>query len=167
MKCKKIIPIFFVAVMLILGACKNKQMEMLDRIKAKENAYSHSKNPNEKMKDRKELTDAIDVYVMNFPRSEKSPELLYLASKVSIEISDIDKALEYLTKLQSNYTNFKKYEDVIFDMAVMYDSRGDVENSKKCFVEYLTKYPEGKNVIIARQAIAISGKDLNTYVKGF
>ena len=92
---------------------------------------------------------------------------MFLGSKISIGINDIDKALEYLTKIHKDYPNYKKTEDITFDIAVMYDSRGDAENAKKYFSEYLTKFPDGKNKIIARQALLLAGKDLQTYVNGF
>ncbi|MEI7595461.1 MAG: tetratricopeptide repeat protein [Bacteroidota bacterium] len=164
---KKITLISALFFLFTIVSCSNKEKKLQTKIDANVKEFKDSKNAARKNELRPLILTDIDTFVKEFPSNEKSALYLFSASEITIESMEIDKSVAYLKMLCEKYPKFEKAPDALLNLGILSDSKGDVENAKKYYSEFIDKYPTHKNINVAKEALALVGKDVDEMVRQF
>jgi tetratricopeptide (TPR) repeat protein len=89
-----------------------------------------------------EALDSLDKMYQEFKGSRLTDEILWLQSKIYLEMGKFEKAIELLEIILSDYPDDIFGDDSFFRIAEIYDYHlKDIEKSKELYQEFLKKYP--------------------------
>ena len=164
---RKISIITSLVVLFALLSCNNKEKDLQTKIEKNVKEYKEAKDVAKKNELRPIILSDIEAFNLDFSSNEKCALFLYAASEISIENMEIDKSLKYLIDLYEKYPNYEKAADVVLNIGILSDSKGDVENAKKYYNEFINKFPNHKNINVAKEALSLVGKDVDEIVRQF
>jgi tetratricopeptide (TPR) repeat protein len=89
-----------------------------------------------------EALDSLDKMFREFRGSRLTDEILWLQSKIYLEMGEFEKAIELLEIILTDYPEDIFGDDSFFRIAEIYDYHlKDIEKSKELYQEFLKKYP--------------------------
>ncbi len=132
---------------LIISACciiacspsKNKRIESI-------NTYE-SKLLNAGQSIKKEQYDSLlnmfESFAKDFPKDSLAPGYLYKASSLYVYArNNVDKSIELLDKIISEYPDFKGVSECYFYKGFVYESANRVDEAHKAYQAFIEKYPD-------------------------
>lgn len=94
--------------------------------------------------------DACEAFALALPKDPEAPEYINKAAEISNALKTYEKSFSLYDWLSSKYPEHKRGQMALFMKAFLFDeSLKDVENAKKYYQEFITKFP---NHEFAKQA---------------
>ncbi len=121
--------------------------------------------------DKTKVSDLIVQYVDfadKYPDDPKTPDFLYSAANVSMNLMDSQKAIEIFDRLLVEYPNYNKASECLFMKAFIYDNNlQDFDKAKEFYMEFLEMYPDDEFADDAKASIDNLGKSLEEIIQEF
>jgi outer membrane protein assembly factor BamD (BamD/ComL family) len=166
---------FIVIITILLASCagsqnneKNQEDELTKAITSLESELFDS-GPGRI--DRKKAIELINLYTEfadEFPDDAQSPEFLYKASDISMNLRRPVETIQLFDILLTKYPDFDKTPTTLFLKAFVYeDQMQDMERAKKYYEEFLAKYPDSEFADDAEVSLKNLGKTPEELIKEF
>lgn len=151
---------------IVFTACTNqKEKDLNDIKKAEEELYSKN------TLDRSMGTDIIDMYLAyakEYPEDTLSPELLFKAGEVAMNLNLGNQAILYYNKVLANYPGYVKVPECVFLKAFIYENQlGQIKEAERYYNQFIEKYPDHPMVKDARASLKYLGKTPEELIKIF
>ncbi len=116
-----------------------------------------------------ELITAYADFANNNPDDAKSPDCLFKALELAVNMKDAENSMQILDKLQNNYANYEKTPTAIFMTAslVCEDILGDYGKANSMYEKIVKQYPESEWATTAEQAMKNLGKTPEELIREF
>lgn len=112
----------------------------------------------------KEATTKFQDFAGYFPEDPKAPDYLLKASDYALTLGQIEKSVKILDRIITEYPNYNRMEDVMYNKADHLDfNLRDTTAAKIAYQEFIDKYPNSDLVDDAQsriENIALSLEDL-------
>ncbi len=136
-----------------------KQLE--DTLKAK-SAFQIDRNL------AKDLINKNVFYAETYPEDELSPGYLFRAGNVAIGIGSFNEAVGFFEIVHQKYLNYDRAPDALFLEGFTYENHmNDRENAKKCYTDFLKRFPEDQLAEQVRIVLENIDKSPEELVKSF
>ena len=147
---------------------ENTEIDMLDSI-AKLETELFDSGPGKV--DRKKAIELINLYtgfMEEYPDDSLSPEFLYKASDISMNLKRPVETIHLFDLLLTRYPDFDKTPTTLFLKAFVYeDQMYDLERAKKYYEEFLAKYPDSEFADDAEVSLRNLGKSPEELIEEF
>lgn len=166
----KTFQLFFalIAGIVLISACSNPQNDRKAAIKALEDELYSDET---KMVDRAKANELISTYVAfvdEFPNDAGSPEILFKAGDMAMNLNQGRRAIEIFDRIIQNYPDFGKTPQCLFLKGYIYENDlGDLEKAKMIYEEFLQKYPDDEFADDAEISIQNLGKTPEELIREF
>ena len=157
--------IIFLVFAVFFGGCSNndpaKRIETLEKEAfATENAI----NPDVASDLVSEYCDFADAY----PNDAKSPEYLFKAVDVSMNLNEPQRTISIVDKMIKEYPDYPNTSRALFVKAFIFETRyNNLEMAKKIYEQYLEMYPNGEFANDCKASIENLGLTPEELVKKF
>ena len=109
-----------------------------------------------------------DEYASYFPKEDKSPEYLFKAGEIANSMRFPEPAINYLSRLVTNYPSYKNIPYAIFMKGMIYDDQlKDTANARKMYQEVINRFPNTQMAEDSKSSIKNLGKSVEDLVKEF
>jgi tetratricopeptide (TPR) repeat protein len=116
----------------------------------------------------KELIEKSNTYVEAFPKDDLSPAYLFRAGNIAIGISSFKEAVSYFETIHQKYNDYERAPDALFLEGFTYENHlNDIENAKKCYNDFLKRFPDNQLADQVRVVLENIGKSPEELVKSF
>lgn len=116
----------------------------------------------------KELAELYTKYADLYPDDSISPEFLYKASDISMNVGYPKATIKIFDKILSRYPDYVNVPTIMFLKGFVYeDQLLDYSNAKKCYLEFLSKYPDNDFSDDATASLNNLGKSSEDLIKEF
>lgn len=163
---KKILSVVLVTVLLI--ACTSQQANQEAQIQEQEDSLFSDEN---KMVDKQRANDLIASYLEysnSFPESTKSPEFLFKAGDMAMNLNMPQKAIEVFNRIINEYPDYEKAPQCLFLKGYVYENNmNNLREAKRIYEEFLLKYPNDEFADDAEVSIRNLGKSPEELIKEF
>ncbi len=154
--------LFTIILSLSLASCVNnnttivkdadaQKTMMAELVKAEQDLYKT------KEVDRSKAVSMIDMYVEysdKYPEDTVCGDLLFKAAEIAMNFEQPNNAIRYLTKIETDYINYRNYGMVIFMKAYVFDNYvNNKEKAKEYYSLFIEKYPEYEYAEDAKSAL--------------
>ena len=154
---RKIVSIL-VIITVIFTACTDNKQSKIDKIKDLEKKMNSKTDSSFSIAKQKELVTAYIDFAESYPDDTSAATCYYNAAKISM-YTDPKKAVEYYDKVISDYPNFRKMNDCMFQIAFTYDNYlKDIKKAKEAYEAFIKKYPNDDFADDAQSLIDMLGK---------
>jgi len=121
--------------------------------------------------DRKKAGQLIDLYTEyadKFPDDTASPNYLYKASDLSMNLRQPVETIALFNRILDKYPDFDKAPTVLFLKAFVYeDQMNDLDRAKQYYELFLKKYPDNEFADDAKVSLKNLGKSPEELIKEF
>ena len=171
----KLSKIFIVIVVLFLFSCENNSTKNEEKeVSIEEQIIAQEENlfgdMNAKMDKRKAL-DMVNLYVKyadTYPEDPKSPEYLFKAADISMNLNRPTKTILLYDKIMYQYPDYDKTPTALFLKAFVYeDQLQDFENAKLNYELFIEKYPDSEFADDAKMSVKNLGKTPEQLIEEF
>ncbi len=160
--------VFGILSTLFYAGCSSPVAEKQATIKSMEDTLFSDQN---KMIDKKQANDLIAAYIgfaNEFPDVKTTPEYLFKAGDMAMNLNMPQKAIEVFDRILKNYPDFVKAPQCLFLKGYVYEnSLGDLENAKKFYEEFIEKYPNDDFADDAKMSLKNLGKSPEELIREF
>ena len=116
----------------------------------------------------KSLIEKSKTYAENFPEDDLSPAYLFRAGNISVGIGSFQEAIALFEAVHQKYGDYDRTPDALFLEGFTYENHlNDIENAKKCYDEFLKRFPDNQLADQVRVVLQNLGKSPEELVKGF
>ena len=166
---KKIKVVFAVfAIMAVLVSCSSPKEKLKSEIKSTEDSLFSDET---KMVDRTMAAELIDKYVAyadQFPDDPDTPETLFKAGDLSMNMNMPRKAIQLFDRIMNNYPDFEKTPQCMFLKGYIYENDlKDLKTAKQIYEDFLKKYPDDEFADDAEISIKNLGKSPEDLIREF
>lgn len=157
--------LLFVLMALFMVSCKNNPQNTIEKLEKK--VINEDKTLNNEVAT--ELIAAYTDYANKNAGDEKSPDYLFKALELAVNMKDANKSLDILSSMENSYSQYEKTPTAIFMVAslVCEDVLGDYGRAKGMYEKIIQKYPDCEWVETAEQAIKNLGKTPEELIREF
>ena len=161
----KKISLLFVLISLLLASCKNNPQNTIEKLEKK--VINEDKTLNTEVAT--ELVAAYIDYANNNAEAEVTPDYLFKALELAVNMHDADKSFDILSRMENNYAQNEKTPTAIFMVAslICEDVLGDYGRAKGMYEKIIQKYPDCEWAETAGQAIKNLGKTPEELIREF
>ena len=161
----KKISLLFVLVALLLASCKHNPQDNIEKLEKK--VINEDMTLNNEVAT--QLVAAYTDYANKNVDDEKSPEYLFKALELAVNMKDANTSLDILSRMENNYTQNEKTPTAIFMVAslICEDVLGDYGKAKGMYEKIIQKYPDCEWVETAEHAIKNLGKTPEELIREF
>ena len=167
MKAFKTIGLLLIAAMLY-NACSSPKADKAAEIKTMEDELFSDES---KMINRTQADELIALYVGyadEFPEDTDTPEYLFKAGDMAMNLNMPRKAIEVFDRILTNYPDFEKTPQCLFLKGYVYENNlGDLNAAKSIYEDFLVKYPDDEFADDAEVSIKNLGKTPEELIKEF
>lgn len=167
MKVFKTIGLFVIAAVLF-NACSSPKADKKAEIASMEDELFSDES---KMINRTQADELIALYVGyadEFPEDTDTPEYLFKAGDMAMNLNMPRKAIEVFDRILTNYPDFEKIPQCLFLKGYVYENNlGDLNAAKSIYEEFLKKYPDDEFADDAAVSIKNLGKTPEELIKEF
>ena len=170
----KILTIALIISTLLFQSCENNQNTSTDtnvtieKINELEKELFNSGINTIDTKKARELCGLYMDYADLYPNDSISPELLYKAADINMNVNDPKSTIVLFNKIRSTYPNYKNVPTILFLTGYVYENQlHDFENAKKYYLELLDIYPNNEFADDAVISINNLGKTPEEMIEGF
>ncbi len=153
---------------LLFAGCSSPETDKQANIKSMEDSLFSDQN---KMIDKEQANNLIAAYTDfadNFPDSKLTPEYLFKAGDMAMNLNMPQKAIQVFDRILKNYPDFGKAPQCLFLKGYVYEnSLGDLDNAKKIYEEFLQKYPNDDFADDAKMSLKNLGKSPEELIREF
>ena len=116
----------------------------------------------------KDLINKNVFYAETYPEDELSPAYLFRAGNVAIGIGSFKEAVGFFEIVHQKYLNYDRAPDALFLEGFTYENHlNDLENAKKCYNDFLKRFPENQLAEQVRVVLDNIDKSPEELVKSF
>lgn len=116
----------------------------------------------------KELVLMYIAYANNNPKDEKSPDLLFKAADISMNLGSGTNTIALFNRIIKEYPDYKNVSTVMFLKGFVYeDQLQDYKAAGDCYLEFLEKYPDSDFANDAQVSLTNLGKTPEELIKEF
>jgi TolA-binding protein len=116
----------------------------------------------------KDLIDKSKMYAEAYPDDELSPAYLFRAGNVAVGISLFEDAVHLFETVYQKYIDYDRAPDALFLEGFTYENHmNDIENAKRCYNEFLKRFPDDQLADQVRVVLENIGKSPEELVKDF
>ncbi len=141
---------------------KQAQVEAMEK-----QLYQNSKG----IVEQKEATTMIDLYqdyANSFPKDSLSPQYLFRAADISLNVFHSDATIRLFDRIMKDYPNFEGTPQLLFLKAFTYDYYMHKTDSASVYYHaFLDKYPQHPFAQDAQISLEQLGKSPEEVIKGF
>jgi tetratricopeptide (TPR) repeat protein len=149
------------------GEQKN-DMSLNERIQLQEKKVFAPEQNKLQKQDALELVSLYEEYANENPADSLSPEYLFRASDISMNLGQAGRTISLFNRILSEYPDFKKAPTSLFLLAFVYeDQMKDFANAKKYYELYLAKYPDSEFADDAEISLKNLGKTPEELIREF
>lgn len=166
MKAKLSISIVLIVTTFFLVNCKgnSEQAKQQSNIEAKEKKLYEDKTESIDNAKAIDMERTYLEYADKYPTDSLSAEYLFRAAEIAENANHAGNAINYLTRIEENFPNYKNYPLVIFKKAYVYENcMKNNEMAKVYYEKFIASYPNHELVEAAQASIiylGISDKEL-------
>lgn len=157
-----------VAIISFFTACSSPQQNKKDSIKSLEEELFSDEN---KMIDKEKASTLVSAYLSfadEFPGDDDTPEFLFKAGDMSMNLNMPQKAIKVFDRILKDYPDFEKAPQCLFLKGYVYENEiRDLNTAKKIYEEFLQKYPNDEFADDAAVSIKNLGKSPEELIKEF
>lgn len=114
------------------------------------------------------LVDFYSQYATEFPDDSLSPEYLYKASDISMNLNRPVETIQLFDRMLTEYPDFEKTPTTLFLKAFVYeDQMNDLDNARKYYQLFIEKYPDSEFADDAKVSLENLGKSPEDLIKEF
>ncbi len=152
----------------LLASCQPSRNRLNGRIKAmEERLFSPSSKAFSKAS-ADSLTDLYAKFAERFPEDSLSPEYLFKAAGICMNLQEGGKAIEYFDKVLNTYPKWQKTPFCLFFKGYVQENvLRNLDQAKETYLLFLEKYPNNDFSDDARAALDNLGKSPEQMVKEF
>jgi hypothetical protein len=115
-----------------------------------------------------ELIRLYEVWADSLPQHPLSPEYLFIASDLSINMNNVNRTMRLLDKVIQNYEGFENRGLCMFLKGFVFEEQlNDTASARKYYEAFLFEYPEHDFADDARLAVKNLGKTAEDLIKEF
>ena len=116
----------------------------------------------------KQLAELYIEYAELHPDDSVSPEFLFKASDIAMNVSSPKLTISLFNKILSQYPNYRNVPTVMFLKGFVYeDQLNDYDNARRCYLDFLDKFPESDFADDAVVSLNNLGKSPEELIKEF
>ncbi len=160
--------IFWVIVLIYATSCSSPQGKKMSAIMDMEKAIFSEENI---MFDRAKANELINTYISfadEFPDAKETPEFLFKAGDMSMNLKMPQKAIQVFDRVLKNYPDYEKAAQCLFLKGYVYENEiGDLNAAKKIYEDFIAKYPNDEFADDAAVSIQNLGKSPEELIKEF
>jgi outer membrane protein assembly factor BamD (BamD/ComL family) len=149
-------------------SCSSPVEKKKSAINAMEKALFSDEN---KMIDRVKANELIVAYVAfadTFPTAKETPEYLFKAADISMNMNMPQKAIQLFDRIIKDYSDYKKAPQCLFLKGYVYENEiGDLNAAKKIYEDFIAKYPDDEFADDAAISIQNLGKTPEELIREF
>jgi TolA-binding protein len=110
-----------------------------------------------------DAVNTLDSLKKEFPEHELMDDVLFEKGMIYLQTKDYQKAIEFFTQVDENYSTDLLADDALFKMADIYENQlHDKDKAMTLYKNIMTKYPGSLYVIEARKRFrALRGDNVN------
>lgn len=106
-----------------------------------------------------ELVNAYIAYADEFPKDTLSPEYIFKAADICMNILNPSKAVWFFDRIIREYPDYRKVPESMFLKAYVYDNNmQSYDLARKLYTEFIEKYPDNEFADDAKVSIQNLGK---------
>ena len=159
---KTILPFIFVALLIV--SCNSKKKEISEQesiqkeiVEIEKELYSHEELDKEIAKD---ISSKYVYYADKFPTDSLSPEYLFKAAEIAMNLNEPGNAIKYLGRIENDYKNYPRYAGCIFLTAYVYENQlRNFTKAREYYERFLEDYPDHVMAKDAKAALNFLGLD--------
>ncbi|MCB0806688.1 MAG: tetratricopeptide repeat protein [Bacteroidales bacterium] len=152
----------------LILACSSEKENMLADIKQTEDSLFADET---KMIDRKlagELVDKYVAYADAYPEDPQTPQILFKAGDLSMNMNMSRKAIQIFDRVMNNYPDYEKTPQCLFLKGYIYENDlKDLKTAKQIYEDFLDKYPDDEFADDAEISIKNLGKSPEELIREF
>ena len=115
-----------------------------------------------------DLVSAYCDYADANPSDEKSPEYLFKAIDISMNLNEPQRTISIIDRLVSEYPDYPRAQSALFVKAFVFETKyNNLDMAKKIYEQYLEMYPNGEFAEDCRASIENLGLTPEELVKKF
>jgi TolA-binding protein len=153
---------------LLIFACSSPLEDAKKNISSKEESLFSDEM---KMIDKQKADDLIaayDNFATNFPNDQESPEYLFKAGDMAMNLNKPNKAISFFNRILSEYPDFDKIPQCVFLKAYIYEnSLFDLDKAKLIYEEFIERFPNDEFADDAAVSLKNLGKSPEELIKEF
>jgi outer membrane protein assembly factor BamD (BamD/ComL family) len=153
---------------LLIFACSSPLEDAKKDISSKEESLFSDEM---KMIDKQKADDLIasyDDFATNYPDDNESPEFLFKAGDMAMNLNKPNKAIAFFNRILSEYPNFEKIPQCVFLKAYIYEnSLYDLDKAKLIYEEFIKRFPNDEFADDAEVSLKNLGKSPEELIKEF
>jgi outer membrane protein assembly factor BamD (BamD/ComL family) len=129
----------------LLAACSNEQRELKKEIDQLEQATFEDTSGVYLNENVTALVDKYIAFADKYPDASESPDYLFKAAEISMNIGNHMQAIQLFDKFRERYPNEEKAPAALFFKGFVYDDRlKDLPTAEAVYDEFLQTYPDHK-----------------------
>ncbi|MBO4568097.1 MAG: membrane lipoprotein lipid attachment site-containing protein [Bacteroidales bacterium] len=115
-----------------------------------------------------DLVSAYCDYADANPNDAMSPEYLFKAVDVSMNLNEPQRTISIIDKLMADYPDYPRTQAALFVKAFIFETKyNNLDMAKKLYEQYLEQYPDGEFADDCRASIEFLGLSPEELVKRF
>lgn len=116
----------------------------------------------------KQLADMYATYADQHPDDSIAPEFLFKAADINMNVANPNVTIGLFNNIISNYPDYRNISTVLFLKGFVYeDQLNDYPNAKKCYLEFLERFPDSDFADDAVVSINNLGKSPEELIREF
>ncbi|MBI9036736.1 MAG: tetratricopeptide repeat protein [Bacteroidales bacterium] len=158
---------FLSVISVLLFACSSSpENEAKSKINELESNLFSSEDMVLNRKQASELVNAYIDYADKFPDDTLSPEYIFKAADICMNILNPSKAIWFFDRIIREYPDYRKVPESMFLKAYVYDNNmQSYDLARKLYTEFIEKYPDNEFADDARVSIQNLGKTPEEIIK--
>ena len=115
-----------------------------------------------------ELVEKSKQFVAAFPDDPIGGAYLFRAGEVARALGQYEEAVQIMDKVYTDYSNHEKAPPALFLKGFTYEENlNDIPTAKKCYNEFLAKYPDHKLAAQIKQLLQVIDTSPEDLIKQF
>ena len=145
---------------------KTEQEKLLDEIAAKEAELYKDKTEAIDKDKAIEMVRLYAKYADKYTTDTLAPEYLFRAAEISENANQPNNAVNYLTRIEDNYKDYKNYPLCIFKKAYIYENLlKNQEKARQYYEKFIADYPNHELAEAANSSLLFLGMSDDDLIK--
>lgn len=169
----RVFSIYMVAILFILASCDSSVKESEEKSLEDSIAEYEAElfKPNQTKLDKRKALDLVNLYVEyadQNPEDPESPEYLFKASDISMNLNRPQKTIELFDRILVSYPTYSKTPSALFLKAFVYeDQLQDYDAAREYYTLFMETYPDSEFADDAEISLKNLGKSPEELIREF
>ncbi|MGN0033001.1 MAG: tol-pal system YbgF family protein [Candidatus Limimorpha sp.] len=148
----------------LLASCGDKLTNEINKLESK--AFSSENAMNQETAEK--LVAAYCAFIDANPHSDISPDYLFRAIDVSMNINNPQRTLSLIDRMLKDYPNYHKTQAALFLKGFIFETQyNNLGKAKELYEKYLELYPDGEFATDCKASIENLGVSLEELIRRF